>query len=86
MPLFNVTDIRVVTMCDRLVRGDWLWPIIIIITFTDVDSPGSPLDFSIIRDSKQLRLAVLSKVQDKCLVTLLMIPDRILCGGNICSI
>ena len=56
------------------------------IIFIDIDSAGSLLDFSIVRDSEQLRLAVLSKVQEKCLVTLLTMPDHILCGGSLFSI
>lgn len=54
--------------------------------FADTDSPGSLLDFSIIRDSEQLHLAILSNFQDKYLVTLLMISDHILYEGNFYSI
>ena len=54
--------------------------------FADTYSPGSLLDFSIIRDSEQLHLAILSNFQDKYLVILLMISDHILYEGNFYSI
>lgn len=53
-----------------------------VIMVVHADILGVPLDLSIIRETEQSQLAILSQAQDQCLLTLMSLPDLLLNNGN----